>query len=91
MLKSLLLFTNNIPKIHRVLPKPNKKLMPSLYKDLMMKLLAPLKEAVNLKVALVWLKSNVRVNNATLKKLVANLLSLKSNLRLNLRSRLKPD
>ena len=91
MLKSLLLFINNTPRILRVLPKPNKKLMPSLNKDLMMKLLVPVKKVVNLKVPLVWLKSNVRVSNATLKRLVANLLSHKSNLRQNLRSRLKPD
>ena len=91
MLKSLLLFINNTPKIHRVLPKPNKKLMTSLYRDLMMRPNAPLKEDVNLKIALVWLKSNVKVSYATLKRLEASLLSHRSNLRQNLRSRLKPD
>jgi hypothetical protein len=57
---------------------------------------APAKEDANLRV---WPKSNVRVKNVNLKLMVwlkkelANLLSLKLNLRQNQRSRLKlkPD
>ena len=53
MLKSHLLFMSNMLNIHRVLHKPKVKLMPRLYKKLLIRLNAPVREVVILSLTLI--------------------------------------